>query len=85
MCSINKISFKIIAPFFMAAFFLFACSKGNEPVPMSSVDADQNVSARIINSSSTANQNAKMSGVVGGDDHEDDDDNNRNNSPRKVN
>ncbi len=70
----------------MAAFFLFACSKGNEPVPMSSVDADQNVSARIINSSSTTNnETAKTSGVVGGDDHEDDDDNNRNNTPRKVN
>lgn len=72
---LSKISFKIITPILVVLFSLSSCTKGDEPVPMSSVDAVEE-SAVIVDESTFDSQTARTSlEVVGGDDNEDDDDN----------
>lgn len=77
MKSLLNISFKLIAPIFVVLLSLSSCTKGDEPVPSSSVGNDDMNTAVIINDESSLNaQSARTSKeVVGGDDNEDDDDN----------
>jgi hypothetical protein len=73
---LSNISFKLIVPIFVVLFSLSSCTKGDEPVPSSSVGNDDMNATVIINDDSSLNpQNARTSKeVVGGDDNEDDDD-----------
>lgn len=64
---------------------VFACSKGGEPIPMSSSNSVSSESSSIETNSSLSSQRSTDSskGVVGGDDNEDDDDNRGNTFPRR--
>lgn len=58
--------------------FIFACSKCDGPVPVSSSNSNQPNSSSLIKddvSLPSPNPLEKSKGVVGGDDNEDDDDN----------
>ena len=54
--------------------FMFACSKCDNPVPMSSTNSHNSGATSIVVKDKSASTQ-KTSSVVGGDDNEDDDDN----------
>jgi len=70
---LSNISLRLLTPIFIVLFSLSSCTKGDEPVPSSSLGTD-GVSAVIIDNSLNSQTARTVKTVVGGDDNEDDDD-----------
>lgn len=70
---LSNISLRLLALIFIVLFSLSSCTKGDEPVPSSSIGTD-GVSAVIIDNSLNTQTARTVSTIVGGDDNEDDDD-----------
>lgn len=70
---LSNISLRLLALIFIVLFSLSSCTKGDEPVPSSSIGTD-GVNAVIIDNSLNSQTARTVNTVVGGDDNEDDDD-----------
>ena len=75
MYTIKNILSKSLVPVLVLLFSLVSCTKGNEPIPVSSSES---------NHSTSINSSARLVNVVGGDDNEDDDDDDKKDSDGRL-